>query len=219
MAKADDTTSTDWIFLREALDIAVTAFGSMELARDHLLWEWLAAGKLPWTCIQWEALDDADIAKLHQRIRARGDAVALAAVTYYNGDPRFFGAPPEINWKDSTASIEGKVRTARGLSFDLCVAQARGIKVPRAPLLELLPDESREPEQLRSSGVWITAEVRRMKAAGELSPGIRISELARKLERLMIKAASDKSLRPIKAKSIENGLRRDWGLWPIDSIK
>ena len=93
--------------------------------------------------------------------------------------------------------------------------------MPRARLLELLPGGTREdePEQLHGAGVWIAAEARRLKAAGELLPDIRISEFARKLERRMQTAANtDKSLRPIKWKSIENELRK-WGFWPIDSIK
>ena len=48
MAKADDTSSTIvWIWLREALELAVTALGSVKLAQELLI-EWLAAGKLPW---------------------------------------------------------------------------------------------------------------------------------------------------------------------------
>ena len=67
------------------------------------------------------------------------------------------------------------------------------------------------------AGVWIAAEAKRMKAAGEIPH--RIRSFARELESRMRKAAaSDKSLRPIKAKSIENGLR-EWGLWPIASIE
>ena len=50
MAKAGDTSSTIvWIWLREALALAVTALGSVALA-NGLLIEWLAAGKLPWSC-------------------------------------------------------------------------------------------------------------------------------------------------------------------------
>ena len=58
-----------------------------------------------------------------------------------------------------------------------------------------------------------------MKTAGEIPPDIRITDFARELENRMLKAAAtDKSIRPIKWRSIKNELR-DWGLWPIDSIK
>ena len=70
MAKADDTTSTsDWIWLRDALALAVAAFGSVAGAKEQLT-EWLAAGKLPWACTPWKALDAEGIAKLHQSFRA-----------------------------------------------------------------------------------------------------------------------------------------------------
>ena len=47
MAKADDTTSTtDWIWLREALALA-EALGSVALAKKQLT-EWLEAGKIRW---------------------------------------------------------------------------------------------------------------------------------------------------------------------------
>ena len=47
-----------------------------------------------------------------------------------------------------------------------------------------------------------------MKAAGEIPPDIGISEFARELESRMAKAAAgDKSLRPIKWRSIKKGSR------------
>ena len=49
MAKADDTSSTiDWIWLRDALELAVAAFGSEALAKKRLM-EWLAGREdVPW---------------------------------------------------------------------------------------------------------------------------------------------------------------------------
>ena len=62
MAKADDTSSTiDLIWLREALALAAAALGSEVLAKE-LLREWMAAGKLPWSCVSWKGLDAEDIA-------------------------------------------------------------------------------------------------------------------------------------------------------------
>ena len=58
MAKADDTSSTiDWIWLRDALGRAAPPPGSVALAKERLR-EWLVAGELPWSCMDWEALDD-----------------------------------------------------------------------------------------------------------------------------------------------------------------
>ena len=69
MAKACDTTSTiDWIWLREALALAVAALGSVALAQERLI-EWLAAGKLPWSCMSWWGLDAEGIAKADQQLR------------------------------------------------------------------------------------------------------------------------------------------------------
>jgi hypothetical protein len=69
-----------------------------------------------------------------------------------------------------------------------------------------------DPEP-QSAKVWIAAEIARMKANNEILPGIRITPFSQDFARRMAKAAqTDKSLRPIKARSIENRLR-DWGFW------
>ena len=47
-----NTTNTPDIWLREALALAVTVLGSVALA-DQRLREWLAAGKVPWSCMSW----------------------------------------------------------------------------------------------------------------------------------------------------------------------
>jgi hypothetical protein len=88
---------------------------------------------------------------------------------------------------------------------------------PKSPLL--LPNESRESEEVLGAGAWIAAEARRMKDANEISPHMGITDFARELERRILKAATtNKSLRPIKWRSIKNKLR-EWGLWPVTSIK
>jgi hypothetical protein len=90
--------------------------------------------------------------------------------------------------------------------------------VPRAHLLALLSSGPRG-KQLPGAGAWIAAEASRMKAANEIPPDIRITDFARELARRMEKAAtSDRSIHPIKSRSIEKKLR-DWGLWPTSSIK
>ena len=48
MAKANDKSSIiDWIWLHDALMLAIPCFGSVVLAKERLT-EGLAAGKLPW---------------------------------------------------------------------------------------------------------------------------------------------------------------------------
>jgi hypothetical protein len=211
MAKADSTTSTsDWIWLWDALQLAFTVLGSKAGAKEQLT-EWLAARKLPWDCTRWEALDDAGIAELRRGLRKALMLAPIPSAAYYRGDPRFWGASClKIDWADNAACEEV-----------MGGARAWGIKVPRARLLELLPGRIREDEseQLHGAGVWIAAEARRMKKDGEIPPGILISKFARELAKRMTKAATgNRSLRPITAKSIENGLR-GWGLWPVTSIK
>ena len=66
MAKANDKSSTiDWIWLHDALMLAIPRFGSGILAKERLK-EWLAAGDLPWSCMQWDGLDAEGIARLDQ---------------------------------------------------------------------------------------------------------------------------------------------------------
>jgi hypothetical protein len=209
MARADDTFSTIvWIWLREALDLAAASLGSMALAKELLI-EWLAAEKLPWFCMAWKALDAEGIARLEKQIReARMISfltIPLPSTAYHESEPEFWRAGLRIDWGDNMAreyAVDG--------------AKALGIKVSREHLLALLPDEG---EEVRGAGAWMAVEAKRMKDANEIPSKIRISEFARELEQRMARAAaSDKSVRPIKAKSIENMLR-DWGLWPIASIK
>lgn len=65
---------------------------------------------------------------------------------------------------------------------------------------------------------WITAEAKRMKAAGEIRDGIRKTNFAKLLAARMRKAArSDESLRVVGSPHIKNNLSA-WGLWPISVI-
>jgi hypothetical protein len=71
----------------------------------------------------------------------------------------------------------------------------------------------------RGNAEWIADEAKRMKRNNEIPADIRILQFAKLLaERLNDAARTDRSLRPMKAKSIENKLR-DWGLWPVTSIR
>jgi hypothetical protein len=170
MAKADDTTSTtNWIWLREALALAVAVLGSAALAKEQLK-EWLAAGKVPWSCMSWVGRAAEGIV----------DLLNLGSVAYYPGDPQFWGAGHlNIDWEDNGA----RERRAGG-------AHALGIKVSRAHVLALLPKEPSEREEVRGAGAWIAQEASRMKAAGKISDGIKITDLAKELERRMKAAAA-----------------------------
>ena len=97
------SSRSDWVWLRDALDLAAVALGSRALAKERLT-EWLAAGKLPWSCMSWEGLDAAGIAKLRQELRAAGIMSVAAWAAYHNGDPQFWGTSlVEIDWGDNAA--------------------------------------------------------------------------------------------------------------------
>src|SRR4051794_22943736 len=114
MAKVDDTFSTIvWIWLREALDLAAASLGSMALAKELLI-EWLAAGKLPWCCMAWKALDAEGIGTLENQVReARMISyltIPLPSTAYHEGEPEFWRVSPRIDWEDNMArenAVEG----------------------------------------------------------------------------------------------------------------
>ena len=186
--------------------LAAVPLGSVVLAKKRLT-EWLAAGEVPWSCMSWKGLDAEGIADKKRR-NSEGVVffVDIVSVAYHPGDPQFWRAGLNIDWEDNGARERGTYG-----------AQALGIKVSRAHLIALLPEDPHKNEQVRGAGVWIAAEVKRMKEAGDIPDGIGITEFSRELARRMKKAAATDH-RPIKARSIENGLRA-WGLWPITRIK
>jgi hypothetical protein len=67
---------------------------------------------------------------------------------------------------------------------------------------------------------WAIAEALRMKAVGEIDESIKITAFAKELANRMEAARDngDKSVKPVRWRHIKNSLR-DWGLWPITSIK
>ena len=83
----------------------------------------------------WKALDAAGIAEVRQSM----GAVALSpSGPYYEGDPRFWGFDLlEIDWDGNAA------RESVGDG-----AQAQGIQVPRADVLQLLPGGPRKKRKL-----------------------------------------------------------------------
>ena len=159
MAKAGKATSTDWIWLRDARNRAADALGSKAGAEEQLL-EWMATGKLPWTCTRWKAPDAADIARMNQILVV----TPTPQTVYCNGDSRFMADGPDIDWEDNSACEASYLPDG---------ARAQGIKVSRAHLQTLLPDinlASAADGDGASAKAWITAEVKRMKIAGEIPP-------------------------------------------------
>jgi hypothetical protein len=133
MAKANDKSSTiDWIWLHDALILAITRFGSVVLAKA-LLTEWLAAGKLPWSCVAWKSLDVEGLAELEERARDVMMSPRNIPPACREGEPEFWRADHTISWEDNMADQNSVVG-----------ARALGIKVSREHLLALLPEEPRE---------------------------------------------------------------------------
>ena len=197
MAKATRTTSTDRMPLREARALLVEVYGSPRLA-EGMLRDGLAAGGMPWGSLlqKGETSDD------------------------------FWKSQPRVNFEENSASNKPYVRMfyVGGGIIDPpeppLGCEHFGIWLSRPHVLALLPeDHPHKNEQVRGAGVWITAEVKRMKEVGKIPDGIGITEFSHDLaQRMKEAAATNRSIRAIKARSIENGLR-EWGLWPITRIK
>jgi hypothetical protein len=106
------------------------------LAKERLR-EWMAAGKVPWSCMSWEGRPAEGIV----------DLLNLGSVAYYPGDPQFWCVGHlNIDWEDNGARERG----AGG-------AQALGIKVSRAHVQALLPattagEPMLPPDQRRKAG-------------------------------------------------------------------
>ena len=138
MAKANDKSSTiDWIWLHDALMLAIPRFGSVVLSKERLT-EWLAAGKLPWSCMSWWGLDAEGIARLDQENRVSIVLHIIPTVAFHEGDPRFWRANVKIFWEENGA----REQATGG-------ARALGIRVSLERLRALLPEEPREGEEVR----------------------------------------------------------------------
>lgn len=155
MAKASNISSTiDWIWLYDALNLAIPRFGSVVLAKA-LLTEWLAAGKLPWSCMAWEPLDMEDLEERLDRAREVGMLLRDIPSACNEGEPEFWRFEHTISWEDNIAHQNSVVG-----------ASALGIKVSHSHLVALLPEEPRE----RTEELGQTKPVEPKLAAPEARP-------------------------------------------------
>ena len=91
------------------------------------------------------------------------------------------------------------------------------VLVADKPVTERVPPP--KPKRAPGAAKWITAEIKRMKQDGKIPDDIGITVLAKALaDRMLTAAATDPSLRPVKAPYIKNNLA-SWGLWPVFGIK
>src|SRR5262249_38613163 len=120
-------------WLDDALRLAITSFGSEVLAKA-LLTKWLAVGRLPWSCMAWNARDEERLAEMEARAWDLGTADLLnIPPACSEGEPEFWRADHTIRWEDNIASQNSVVG-----------ASALGVKVSREHLRALLPEEPRE---------------------------------------------------------------------------
>ena len=158
---------------------------------------------MPRDCKEWRDPDAKAIEGI-KLINGMGKIyIPVASTAYHKDDPQFWLNCP-IDWENDMAHDNAPGG-----------AEALGVKVSHTHLLALLSEAPRERVEAQGASEWITDDIERMKQANKISPDITITELSRKLERRMTTAAErDKTLRPIKARSIENALRF-WGLFPV----
>jgi hypothetical protein len=207
MAKAVDKSIT-WILLSEATARVVSAYQSREFAERQLT-NWLSAGELRWrsACLEGS--------------RRNSDPGS--------GDPEFWRgiqvpllqppAPPWICLAPATWSI---------IKWDQSCAWRDGytfyrIEVAEADLTKLLPVDGINEDDAGTTKAFVIAEIKRMKAAGEIpsicTKGKGKTELAKLIvERVKIAVRRGVLTKPVDYRHIVNNLEL-WGLWPISSIK
>ena len=98
-----------------------------------------------------------------------------------------------------------------------------GVELAYEDVVARLPAEPDKREETHVSKVWVAAEAKRMKKAGEIPDGISITDLAKELAARMeaaaeAAAATGRSLRAVGWRHIKNKLP-DWGLWPVSLIQ
>jgi hypothetical protein len=160
---------------------------------ERLIHDGLEAGKVRWKA---KFMRGFVLTPKGQKVRAPGAS--------------FWQEPVHVDWTENWAQPLGYFSQV-----------ALNVTVSREDLLALLPPSEstdNENEATTASG-WITAEVRRMKAARKIPEGIKISVLAEQLRQQMHKAAKGGStIHPVGRRYIES-LLHALGLWPLSSIK
>jgi hypothetical protein len=195
MAKADSNVTT-WILLRDALALVMQVYQAAGIS-ERLLIQWLADGKVRWRSLHLEG---------YQPVPNLDTGVEF----WQPFDPgRTRQVVSTVNWLESSAHRGG---------MGGCMAYR--IELVQDDVVALLPavDGMDAPPGFIPGSTWISAEARRMKGAGEISPRISKTDLAKALAHRMLKASEqDPTVRPIGWESIRNRLG-EWGLWPITSI-
>ena len=197
--------------MAKAVAKSITQSHAMALAREYLgnpkfvereILKGLAAGEIPWRCVRFETSP-------HYSGPGPGDP------KFWEFDPNqlIYNEGPVLALNVRGIALEGD--SARRIDG----AAAYGIEFDRGALvrLKLLPAGAGAKGVVTKD--WITAEVKNMKADGEILPDIKISDFARELEQRMEKAVRVGTVKKsVGWKYIKDCLPR-WDLWPISSIK
>ena len=133
----------------------------------------------------------------------RGDPLSLPNVI----------PPPSASWELYVADFSHSI-------IDDPIGEGKKIYDLRFFVPEPLPAPAKmaDDEQMPTICL-VVAEAKRMKTAGKIDDGTRITEFARMLEGRMKEAyKTNKSTPPVGWRHIKNKLP-EWGLWPIKSIR
>jgi len=201
MAKADDASSTRWMPWGEAVERA----GSVEALLAHLR-------KVRILMAQHQGLYYRSSGKVRSGPgKVDPDWWANADVDPVTGEVIFTveASPYHIHFVGEDTAPPAAAPIMAGVF-------AFGIELGRTAIETRWPTKpGPERVELRGAAVWIVPELERMKKAKEIPPDIGITDLSLDLAERMVEArVHDKSIRPIKARSIENALRV-WSLFPV----
>jgi hypothetical protein len=206
--KADGESSTTWISLSVARDLATPVILSPRFAEAQIM-KWLHYEKIGWRYITAYGLPRQGRTKEQEADKLWLEHPERVLIEWRESFAR----------KDLQKGVDGKI-----LYYVIVV----GIEIVREDLERMLkalrrdevaevPSPAQPIVEPIAGAKWIADEAKRMKAARAI-PSLQ-SEFARELDRRMhIAAETDRSIRPLKASYIENQLR-SWGLWPASTIK
>jgi hypothetical protein len=117
-------------------------------------------------------------------------------------------------WAAARAEAAEQAKASKRIARAIAIRD--GLIAP--PWVNKLVSQLKAPApKARGTAAWLQAEIARMKSAGELRENLRLTDLAKQLEkRLKTAAAADECLRAVGWRHIKNTLP-DLGLWPIPS--
>jgi hypothetical protein len=204
----------------KARDLDATFLLDLQKDLQKGSWQLREWGLSGWKGLRLRALPENPQVAIGELWHAAEEGRIKATALEYENDKAYVGKPIEIptHYWSYLRPIDDPL-TGKAMLSGPDGRVYREVQFSQLDVKELWP---REGEEVHGAGAWITAEARRMKAANEILPDIRISDFARELEGRMKKAAkkaatTNKPLRAVGWRYIKNKLR-EWDLWPVSSI-